>query len=95
MVRTNVLDANYLAITAIVTIGLQLFFFFIAYACQFDKVTDLAGTFNFVLLAFLTLLLNNTFFSRQVIISVLVGVWGVRLGGYLVYRVLKSKGCSV
>ncbi len=36
-------DYYYLLITALVTIGLQLTCFFIAYVLQFDKLTDLAG----------------------------------------------------
>eukprot|EP00475_Leptophrys_vorax_P029607 TRINITY_DN4369_c0_g1_i1.p1 TRINITY_DN4369_c0_g1~~TRINITY_DN4369_c0_g1_i1.p1 ORF type:complete len:311 (+),score=62.86 TRINITY_DN4369_c0_g1_i1:34-966(+) len=87
--KTTVLDPNYLAITALITVGIQLLFFFVAFACQFDKVTDLAGTFNFIVVAVLTLLLNKTYFHRQVVVTVLVVVWGVRLGGFLVYRVLK------
>jgi steroid 5-alpha reductase family enzyme len=87
--KTFVLDQNYLAITGIVTIAMQLFFFAIAYTCQFDKVTDFAGTLNFIVLAVMTFLLNKTFFVRQVVVTVMVIVWGLRLGGFLVYRVFK------
>ena len=41
-----------------VTVAMQLLFFFIAYTVRFDKVTDLAGSANFVLLAILTLCLQ-------------------------------------
>ena len=36
-------DNHYLAITGILTIGMQLACFAIAYLLQFDKLTDLAG----------------------------------------------------
>ena len=36
-------DNHYLAITGIVTIGMQLACFAVAYLLQFDKLTDLAG----------------------------------------------------
>jgi steroid 5-alpha reductase family enzyme len=85
----RVLDANYVGISVLVTVGMQLSFFFVAYTCQFDKVTDLAGSANFVLLALLTFCLSQTYYTRQIVITVFVCVWGVRLGGYLLYRVIK------
>ena len=39
MTTAHVLDNYYLGITAIVTVAFQLFFFFIAFAFKFDKVT--------------------------------------------------------
>jgi steroid 5-alpha reductase family enzyme len=83
------LDDHYLALTALVTVGMQLFFFFIAASLRFDKVTDLAGSSNFLLLALLTLLDHGSFTTRQVLVTVLVCVWAVRLGAYLLYRVLR------
>ena len=35
----HVLDDYYLAITLLITIAYQLFFFSIAYTCKFDKLT--------------------------------------------------------
>lgn len=87
--KENVLDSNYLAITALVTIGMQLSFFAVAATFKFDKVTDFAGASNFILLAWLTFGLNGARFDRQVVDTVLVTVWGVRLGIFLLYRVLK------
>lgn len=53
----EIIDANNLAICAFVTIGMQLIFFLIAYACKFDKVTDFAGGTNFIIIAVLALCL--------------------------------------
>ncbi len=39
MGTAHVLDDFYLGITAIVTVGYQLFFFAIAYTFKFDKLT--------------------------------------------------------
>lgn len=89
MTRTEALDDNYLGITAIITVSMQLFFFFIAYTFQFDKVTDLAGSMNFVVLAFITFFLGGTYHDRQIINTLLVLIWGFRLGSFLLYRVLK------
>ncbi|KAK6127738.1 hypothetical protein DH2020_038514 [Rehmannia glutinosa] len=39
----TVIDSHFLALTAIVTVGYQLFFFIITALLKFDKVTDFAG----------------------------------------------------
>ena len=41
MGQVHVLDGYYLAITLLITIGYQLFFFAIAYTLKFDKVTGI------------------------------------------------------
>jgi len=35
------------------------------------------------------LFVNNTYFPRQIAVSVLASCWGLRLSGYLLYRILK------
>lgn len=81
-------DDDNLAICAIVTVAMQLSFFVIAAGFKFDKVTDFAGGTNFVLLAVLTFGLAQTFTTRQIVTTVFVCVWGVRLSGYLLYRII-------
>jgi len=78
-----------LAITAIVTVGMQLSFFAIAFTCKFDKVTDIAGAMNFLLVAFLTFFARGTYHARQILLLCLDATWGCRLGFFLLRRVLK------
>ncbi|XP_023001102.1 uncharacterized protein LOC111495346 isoform X1 [Cucurbita maxima] len=85
----TVIDSHFLALTATVTIGYQLSFFIITALLRFDKVTDFAGSTNFVILAVLTLVLKGTWHFRQVILSVLVVTWGLRLGFFLLMRILQ------
>jgi len=85
----GVLDDNNLAICALVTIGMQFAFFIVAATCKFDKVTDFAGGSNFVVLAVLTFFLAETYRYRQIVITVFIVVWGLRLSGYLLYRIIK------
>jgi steroid 5-alpha reductase family enzyme len=82
-------DTNNLAISAIVTVGMQFSFFLVACSCKFDKVTDFAGGTNFVALAVLSFALAETYHWRQILVTVFVIIWGLRLSGYLLYRIIK------
>ncbi|KAJ3672917.1 hypothetical protein LUZ60_006291 [Juncus effusus] len=84
----TVLDSHFLALTAIVTVGYQLFFFIITALLRFDKVTDFAGSTNFVIIAVLTLILKGTWHFRQIVLTVFVVIWGLRLGIFLLMRIL-------
>eukprot|EP00904_Undaria_pinnatifida_P008789 jgi/Undpi1/503/HiC_scaffold_10.g03969.m2 len=82
-------DDSFLAITAVVTVVFQLLFFVVAFSFKFDKVTDFAGGSNFVVLAILTLILGGNYYARQILASAAVCLWGLRLAGFLLYRVIK------
>lgn len=84
------LDDYYLAITLLITIGYQLSFFAIAWTFKFDKVTDFAGGTNFILLSIITLAFSEHPDARQIIASVFLMVWGARLSGFLLFRILKT-----
>lgn len=86
----HVLDQYYLGITAIVTVAYQLFFFAIAFSLKFDKLTDFAGGTNFAVLAILTLALSGTHYSRNIVDSIYLILWGVRLSAFLLFRILKT-----
>lgn len=75
--------------TLVVTAGYQLLFFIIANANRFDKVTDLAGGSNFVLLALLSLGMYAIPdpSPRQIVNTSLVVIWGCRLSVFLFYRI--------
>ncbi|GMH17079.1 hypothetical protein Nepgr_018920 [Nepenthes gracilis] len=85
----TVIDSHFLALTAIVTIGYQFVFFVVTALLKFDKVTDFAGSTNFVILAVLTLVLKGTWHFRQVVLTAFVVMWGLRLGLFLLMRILQ------
>lgn len=93
MAPIQVLDPYYLSLTLLVTIAYQLIFFSIAFYFKFDKLTDFAGGTNFALLAILTLCLGSNGDvppTRQLVASLFLIVWALRLSGFLFYRVLKT-----
>ncbi|OAL07359.1 DUF1295-domain-containing protein [Phaeosphaeriaceae sp. SRC1lsM3a] len=91
MGAVHVLDNYYLAITFLITVGYQLFFFAIAFSLKFDKLTDFAGGTNFVLLAILTLACSeNRDQARNVVASVFIMAWAARLSGFLLFRIIKT-----
>ncbi|KAJ7026290.1 DUF1295-domain-containing protein [Mycena alexandri] len=86
----HVLDPLFLSFTILITTGYQLSGFAIAYTFQFDKITDLTGGSNFFILSLVTLLVGGTFHVRNVVTSILVMVWAVRISGFLFFRVLMT-----
>jgi len=90
MAEVPVLDSYYLAITLLITIGYQLFFFAIAFCLKFDKLTDFAGGTNFVVLAIITLAFSGHHNARQIVASLFIMIWGLRLSGFLLFRILKT-----
>lgn len=85
---SNPLDERLLALTAIITVAFQFSFFLITYALRFDKLTDFAGSTNFLLLAIVTLTVGGAYTPRQIVITACVLVWGTRLCAFLLYRII-------
>lgn len=81
-------DENFILTSLLITVCMQLSFFAIAYGLQIDKVTDFAGTANFLLLATVTLWLGEDFSFPKIVGSLMVILWSLRLGAYLSYRIL-------
>jgi steroid 5-alpha reductase family enzyme len=83
-------DSYNLLLCGLVTIAMQLSFFAIAATFKFDLVTDFAGGTNFILLAILTLVLRDDYNAvRPIVGTVLVVAWGIRIAGFLLFRILK------
>ncbi|CAN0591193.1 unnamed protein product [Ectocarpus sp. 12 AP-2014] len=45
------------------------------------QVTDFAGGSNFVVLAIVTLMLGGEYYTRQILVTAAVCLWGTRLAG--------------
>lgn len=84
-----VLYSHYLVLTALLTVGYQLVFFAITATFRFDRLTDFAGGTGFVVNALVTLVVSAGNHPRQVVLSALQIVWGVRLALFLLFRILR------
>ncbi|QEN05294.1 DUF1295 domain-containing protein [Thiospirochaeta perfilievii] len=74
------------------SVVINLFFFIIAFSFKTDKVTDLSYSLSFVLLAPLLLLSSGAnFTSIQLGLTLAIVLWGLRLGSYLLKRILITK----
>ena len=87
-------------------VGYQLIFFSIAWKFQFDKLyfplartsktdnvsTDFAGGTNFIILSIVTLSMGITdnVHARNLVPSLLVIVWAIRLSGFLLFRIIMT-----
>lgn len=63
-----------------------------AYLRQTEKFYDLLGGGTFVFITFLALLFSHTLDARAWVLAAMVVLWGVRLAGFLVWRVHRFGG---
>eukprot|EP00753_Platysulcus_tardus_P001458 PLAT11350.1.p1 GENE.PLAT11350.1~~PLAT11350.1.p1 ORF type:complete len:328 (+),score=154.55 PLAT11350.1:38-1021(+) len=84
-------DPLNLAFIVIVTVAFQLVGFAIGGGLKIDTVTDLWGGFGFVVNTVILLLLTASYDLRSILLTVQVILWGVRLSGFLFYRILVTK----
>lgn len=84
-----VLDEHYLALSGLVTIGIQFICFLICWFCKFDTITDFSAATNFVIIMVLSLILGNTYSERAVVNTVLACISRLFLAVLLLYRVCK------
>lgn len=79
---------NLLLLLAI-SLGINIVLFLIAFWRQSDKLTDFSYALSFASLVVAALVLDGSPSVLQVILSVMVGLWALRLGIFLVIRVRK------
>lgn len=67
----------------------NIILFLIAFKLQSDKLTDISYALTFMMIAGAAYLLNEkTIYST--VILLMVFVWAIRIGGFLLYRVIKA-----
>jgi len=78
----------------IVTAAFQSLLFLVSHLAHTEKLVDLSASINFFMIAFIGLLWNSLYSSRQVILSIFQMIWSLRLGLFLLLRVIKRGGDS-
>jgi steroid 5-alpha reductase family enzyme len=86
----NYLLSNLLLSFAI-SLGINLFFFIFAVFFKTDKLTDFTYGLSFAILALFLLLFRSDLLPQQILVTLLVVIWAVRLVSYLLIRILKIK----
>ncbi|MBD3280421.1 DUF1295 domain-containing protein [Candidatus Dojkabacteria bacterium] len=84
-------DTYNILFTLGVSFAIQIGFFSLAAYFKTDKVTDLSYGLTFVIIAWILFLLGDTRTTPQLVLSLMVTAWGIRLAGYLFIRILKIK----
>jgi len=83
------LDEDNLAVAGISIAILQFLYFLVTYTMHIRKLSDFAAGTNFLFVAVITMFVGQTFYWRQVLVTLLVCVWGLRLSGYLMFRMVQ------
>ena len=73
-----------------VSVLVNAIFFAFAAFLRTDKVTDLSYSLSFIAVAVVLLINGGSYSVQQVVVTVMICIWGVRLGSYLFARVLKT-----
>lgn len=74
----------------LLAIGLNILMFIPAYIYKTDKLTDLSYSISFIVLVVLAFFLNGASVFNLVL-TLMIVVWGVRLGGFLCIRIRNMK----
>ncbi|KAG7673380.1 hypothetical protein KSW81_006594 [Nannochloris sp. 'desiccata'] len=79
---------------AIVDFGIQIVGWALAVALKSEKFYDFLGTIAYLAVALGSLSYGGFYYTRQLVMTTMVCVWTLRLGSFLVLRVIKTGGDS-
>ncbi|MFC1700401.1 DUF1295 domain-containing protein [Patescibacteria group bacterium] len=75
----------------LLSLGINTFFFLLASAFKTDKFTDFTYGFTFIVVMLTLLFKSGTFYLYQILVTLMVVFWGLRLATYLLVRILRIK----
>ena len=86
----NLILSNPIISSLIISFAINTLFFFFAYSLKTDKVTDLSYSLTFFILTSLFFIINSkNILSSQLIVGLSIILWSIRLGSYLLIRIVK------
>jgi len=91
----NLIDRRFLLTSAMIVNSIHLPALLMSLFNLTHKMTDIAYTLSFMAVALTTLILRSSYYLRQIAITSMVMLWGLRLGGFLFYRSFYMKDTRV
>lgn len=85
----EVLISHPLAVALGVSLVINLSMFVVAFRLQSDKLTDISYAVTFATIALWGLVTSEQS-GYHVVLTAMIGLWALRLGGFLLYRVIRS-----
>jgi len=79
---------------AIIDFGIQIAGWAVATALKSEKFYDALGSVAYLAVAIGSLAYGDTYFPRQILVTTLVCAWTLRLGSFLLMRVIRTGGDS-
>ena len=80
---------NPLVVGLVVSLVINLAMFLVAFRLQSDKLTDISYAATFVTIAVWSFIVSEKSWFHIVLLA-MVSVWALRLGGFLLYRVIRN-----
>lgn len=90
----DAVDPFYLGLTAIISFGMQIVGFTIAFTLKTDVITDFWSALTAIVLILFTLNFGAAYTARNIVASIFGMLWAARLGGFQLFRVAKMGGDS-
>lgn len=72
-----------------IVLGLNIMLFLVAYGLRSDKLTDISYALSFLALDIAIIYKSNRHYSYGLILFLMVALWAIRIGGFLLIRVLR------
>lgn len=73
------------------SIGINLIFFIIAFIIKTDIFTDITYALSFIVLSLFVFIWKQNFSVIQISLFIAYNIWAIRIGSYLLFRILKTK----